>query len=447
MTKQDTLLNETHDPGLTSWVSSANLPDTDFPVQNLPFDIFRIKGRTKDTADRFRGGVAIGNMILDIPACLDLGLFDGRAREAAEACRQSTLNALMALGLDHWSELRAALSRLLRDDGAEDVLPGALVGMEAADMALPADIGDYTDFFSSCNHATNIGKLFRPDNPLMPNYKHIPIAYHGRASSVRPSGTPARRPVGQLKPAASEIPVFAPCERLDYETELGFFMGVGNALGNPIRLDEADRHIFGFCILNDWSARDIQAWEYQPLGPFLAKSFATTISPWIVTTEALAPFRTAAYKRDPGDPKPLPYLSSADNEKSGGLDIMLEVGVTTAAMRGNGLPPHILGLPVFREMYWNVFQMVAHHTSNGCNLNPGDLIGSGTISGSNDDTLGSLMEVTRGGSREVELPGGETRTFLEDGDEIVMRGWCQRDGFARIGFGECRSRIAPAKIQ
>ena len=441
MTTHGTSLNETHDPGLTSWLLSASLPNTDFPVQNLPFGIFR----KKDTSDPFRGGVAIGDRVLDIPACLDLGLFEGHATEAAEACRQSTLNALMTLGPDYCSALRAALSRLLCDDGAEDVLQGTLVEMEAAEMSLPATIGDYTDFYASCNHATNIGKLFRPDNPLLPNYKHIPIAYHGRASSVVISGTPARRPVGQLKPAPSETPLFAPSQRLDYETELGFFMGVGNALGSPIRLDESDRHIFGFCILNDWSARDIQAWEYQPLGPFLSKSFATTISPWIVTTEALAPFRTTAYKRQQGDPKPLPYLSSPDNEKAGGLDIMLEVAVTTAAMREKGLAPHVLGKPVFREMYWTVFQMVAHHTSNGCNLNPGDLMGSGTISGSNDDQLGSLMELTRGGDREIGLPGGETRTYLEDGDEIVMRAWCQRDGFARIGFGACRSTIAPTR--
>ena len=440
MTGQGAVLNETHDPGLSSWVSSANLPETDFPVQNLPFGIFRTKG----AAERFRGGVAIGDRILDIPACLELGLFDGRAREAAEACRQPALNALMGQGPGQWSELRAALSRLLRDDGPADVLHEALVAMDAAEMSLPADIGDYTDFFSSRNHATNIGKLFRPDNPLLPNYRHIPIAYHGRASSVRPSGTPACRPVGQLKPEGSEIPVFAPCARLDYEIELGFFVGAGNPLGSPIRLDEAEGHIFGFCILNDWSARDIQAWEYQPLGPFLAKSFATTISPWVVTTEALAPFRTEAHQREPGDPEPLPYLSSPANEKSGGLDIVLEVAVTTAAMRGDGLAPHVLGKPVFKEMYWTVFQMVAHHTSNGCNLNPGDLIASGTVSGSQDDQLGSLMEVTRGGRRQIELPGGETRTFLEDGDEIVMRARCRRHGFAGIGFGECRSRITPA---
>jgi fumarylacetoacetase len=433
-------LNETHNPDLKSWVISANVSGTDFPIQNLPFGIFKPKGHSEAP----RSCVAIGDYILTLEDCLVLGFFTGKAKTAAEAALGPTLNSLMALGFEYWSDLRHQLSALLGEGGPKVELEAVLISISEVEMCMPADIGDYTDFYSSINHATNVGRLFRPDNPLLPNYKHIPIAYHGRASSIRVTGTPSKRPLGQLKIKNEDAPSLGPCKRLDYETELGVFVGPGNELGETISLDDAADHIFGFCLLNDWSARDIQAWEYQPLGPFLAKNFSTTISPWIVTLEALAPYRQKMYQRPDGDPKPLPYLTSDDHEKNGGLDINLEVAISTPKMQKNGDSPHVIGSPVFKDMYWSVFQMLTHHASGGCNLRPGDFYGSGTISGTEKDQLGSLLEVTAGGNNTIQFPTGETRTFLEDGDEVIMRAWCHKDGVARIGFGECRSVILPA---
>jgi len=433
-------LNDTHDPDLKSWVISANLSSSDFPIQNLPFGIYQKKNHKKQPA----GCIAIGDMILALDDCLNRGLLTDKAKAAAEAGAGPILNPLMALGPDYWSNLRQQISILLREGGAKNELQDLLIPMADVGMCIPAIIGDYTDFYSSINHATNVGSLFRPDNPLLPNYKHIPIAYHGRSSSIRISGTPSKRPLGQLKSPDTESPIVSACKRLDYETELGVFVGPGNDLGEIIHLDDAEEHIFGFCILNDWSARDIQAWEYQPLGPFLAKNFATTISPWIVTMEAMAPFRQKMAKRPDGDPKPLEYLTSEVHQETGGLGINLEVAISTLKMRGNGDVPHVIGSPVFSDMYWSVFQMLTHHASGGCDLRPGDFYGSGTISGTAEDQLGSLLEVTKGGKNIIELPNGEKRTFLEDGDEVIMRAWCEKEGSSTIGFGECRSIILPA---
>ena len=433
------VLNETHDPNLKSWVPSANIPGSDFPIQNLPFGIFENKNNAYP-----RGCIAIGDQVVALNDCLAKELLTGRAQKAAEAGAGSELNPLMALGPDYWSDLRSQLSLLLREGGAKTEFKELLVPMSEVKMCMPASIGDYTDFYSSINHATNVGSLFRPDNPLLPNYKHIPIAYHGRSSSIRITGTPSKRPLGQLKALDADIPVMSACKRLDYETELGVFIGPGNKLGETINIDDAECHIFGFCILNDWSARDIQAWEYQPLGPFIAKNFATTISPWIVTMEAMAPYRQKMSQRPDGDPKPLEYLTSEPHEETGGLDVKLEVAISTSRMQQNRDAPHVIGSPIFGDMYWSVFQMLAHHASGGCNFRPGDFYGSGTISGTQKNQLGSLLEVTLGGKEVIEFPNGETRTFLEDGDEVVMRAWCQKEGAIRIGFGECRSIILPA---
>ncbi|MDP6109826.1 MAG: fumarylacetoacetase [Rhodospirillales bacterium] len=438
-------LNGTHDPALKSWVKSANEAGADFPIQNLPFGVFRANG----PEEYMRGGVAIGDQILDIDACLDKDLFEGAAKEAAQACTGLYLNPLMALGGRYWSALRARLSELLREGGAEadlrDTLRESLVPMVDAEMAVPAQIGDFTDFFSSVNHATHMGMINRPDNPnpLMPNFKHVPIAYHGRSSSIRVSGEPTIRPMGQSKAPDADSPSFGPSKRLDYETELGIFVGPGNNLGAPFAIDEAEDHIFGINILNDWSARDIQGWEYQPLGPFLAKNFATHISPWIVTLEAMAPFRTHAYNRPDGDPAPLPYLSSPAVEEAGGLDIRFETSIQTARMRTEGVTPQVIGATNFKDTYWTIFQMVTHHASNGCDLHPGDYLGSGTISGQEPGQFGSIMEASWAGQRPIELPTGETRTFLEDGDEVIMRAWCEKEGAVRIGLGECRSKVKP----
>jgi len=432
-------INETHDPNLRSWVPSANNQGCEFPVQNLPFGVFK-----RDNSDEPLGCVAIGDYLIALADILDKGLLNGRGKEAAKAASGSALNSLMALGSAFWTDLRRQLSLLLIEGGAESELQPALVAMADAEMCMPAEVGDYTDFYSSINHARNVGSLLRPDNPLLPNYKHIPIAYHGRSSSIRISGTPSKRPLGQLKPPESETPVLGICKRLDYETELGVFIGPGNQLGEAIGLDDAESHIFGFCILNDWSARDIQAWEYQPLGPFLAKNFSTTISPWIVTTEALAPYRKEMYQRPDGDPEPLAYLTSDSHEKFGALDINLEVAISTSEMRKTQEQPHLIGSPVFKEMYWSVFQMLTHHTIGGCDLRPGDFYGSGTISGTKKNQLGSLLEVTLGGKEPIKFPNGEIRTFLEDGDEVVMKAWCQNEGGVKIGFGECRSVVLQA---
>ncbi|MDB5844643.1 MAG: fumarylacetoacetase, partial [Polaromonas sp.] len=426
-----TLLNETHDPALRSWVASANAPGNDFPIQNLPFAVFRRSG----TLEAFRGGVAIGDQILDLAAAAATDVFSGEAAPAVHAGAHDKLNDLMALGPPSWRALRLALSRALREGAAEQAaLAACLVPQSDAEYGVPARIGDYTDFYTSVHHATNIGRQFRPDNPLLPNYKWVPIGYHGRASSIQVSGQSFHRPVGQTLPPGATEPVFGPSKRLDIELELGIFVGTGNALGEPVAMAQAESHVFGICLLNDWSARDIQAWEYQPLGPFLSKSFATTISPWIVTLEALAPYRVPFTRLD-SDPQPLPYLDSEANRQQGALDIELQVDLRTPRMRDAGQEGTTLCRTSYRHAYWTVAQMVAHHTVNGCNLQPGDLFGSGTLSGPTLDQAGALIELTTGGKHPLLLPNGESRTYLEDGDAVVIRGWCEKAGAARIGFG------------
>ena len=433
-------INETHDPALRSWVESANSPDADFPLQNLPFGVFRRHG----SDEPFRGGVAIGDQIVDLAAAQKAGAFAGDGAAAATTCGQSTLNAFMALGPEAWSALRLALSRALRLGAPEAATLGAcLVAQSEAEYAVPAQIGDYTDFYTSVHHATNVGRLFRPDNPLLPNYKWVPIGYHGRASTIGVSGQTFPRPVGQTMAPGAQTPDFGPSKRLDYELEVGVFVGVGNNRGERIALQEAERHVFGLCLLNDWSARDIQAWEYQPLGPFLSKNFASTISPWIITLEALAPYRLA-WTRAGGDPQPLAYLDSPDTRERGAIDIQLEVALETEAMARERHPAARLACTSFKHSYWTVSQMVAHHTVNGCGLKPGDLLGSGTESGPTPEEAGSLLELTVGGKQPVQLPNGETRSFLEDGDTVILRAWCEKAGAARIGFGECRSTVLPA---
>ena len=432
-------LNATHDPGLKSWVQSANRAGADFPIQNLPFGVFRRAG----SSAAFRGGVAIGDQILDLAALHGLHLLSGSAADALAACAQPTLNSFMALGYDAWSTLRGALSGLLSTGGK--TAQAALVPQAEAEFALPAKIGDYTDFYASVYHATTVGALFRPDNPLLPNYKWVPIGYHGRASSIRVSGQEFHRPSGQIKPAGAEDPQLLPTRRLDYELEVGIFIGTGNTLGTPVAIGDAERRVFGLCLLNDWSARDVQAWEYQPLGPFLAKNFATTISPWIVTLEALAPYRTA-WTRPAQDPQPLPYLDSAQLRQSGAIDMQLEAYIETAQMRASGSAPHRLSRSNFRHSYWSVSQLVAHHTVNGCNLEAGDLLGSGTQSGPTADEAGSLLELTMSGKQPLTLASGETRTFLADGDRLTLRGWCEKQGLPRVGFGEVAGTVLPAAI-
>ena len=436
---------DTLDPTLRCWVTSAHDPATDFPIQNLPFGSFRRRG--SDEAPRV--GVAIGDQVLDLAACLEVGLLAGiRDTPIERACRAPALNRLMALGPAAATYLRRQVSQALQRGGTpsrydRERAERVLVPQAEAELLVPAIVGDYTDFYASVHHATNVGGLFRPDQPLLPNYKWVPIGYHGRASSLVPSGTPVRRPVGQRKRPDEETPSVGPSGMLDYEVEVGAFVGVGNALGAPVPVGEAGAHLFGLCLVNDWSARDVQAWEYQPLGPFLGKSFATTVSPWVVTPDALAPFRCAAAPRAAGDPEPLPYLMDAADEARGGYDITLEAWVRTARMRETGQPAVRLSRGSLREMYWTFAQLLTHHTVNGCNLRPGDLLASGTISGVGRDSVGSLLEMTRRGAEPVELPDGERRGFLEDGDEVILRGYCERAGAVRIGFGECRGVVVP----
>ena len=433
-------LNETHDPARRSFVESANAPDCDFPIQNLPYCMYRPAG-TQNA--QLRVGVAIGDQILDVAAAAPL--LGGGATEIARASHAPFLNPLMALGPQAWSTLRLGLSRALSTENTNArALQQHLTLMSQAELRLPAAFRNFTDFFASVFHATNAGRMFRPDNPLNPNYKYVPVAYHSRASSVRISGTPIRRPLGQRKGPNDDAPTYGPSRNLDFELELGAFVGTGSELGTPVPIASAGNHVFGYCLLNDWSARDIQAWEYQPLGPFLGKNFGTTISPWVVTAEALAPFRTAAYTRPEGDPAPLPHLDDAQDRASGGLDITLEAYVLTEAMRRDGIAPHRITQTSFALIYWTIAQMVAHHTSNGCNLEIGDLLGSGTVSGPEKSSWGSLLELTARGREPLELPGGEKRGFIEDGDEIIFRGHCAKSGAARIGFGECRGVILPA---
>ena len=417
-------LDGTHDPRLRSWVESANAPGCDFPIQNLPFGVFR----RRKSREAPRGGVAIGDRILDLAA---LGLQTG-----------PTLNGIAAQGRSAWKRLRAELSRALSvNNRSWKKLGRHLLPLRDAELFLPVAIGDYSDFYAGIHHAANVGRLLRPENPLLPNYKWVPIGYHGRASSVVVSGTPVRRPKGQLKAADTPAPVYEASRRLDYEAELAFVVGPENRLGRPVSLRESRAPLFGACLLNDWSARDIQAWEYQPLGPFLAKSFATSLSPWIVTLDALEPYRCPAFARASGDPKPLAYLLDEEDQREGGYDIEVEMYLRTSRMTR----PIRLSHASFRDSYWTVAQMVAHQTSNGCNLQPGDLIGSGTISGTTADSLGSMIELTQGGKRPLQLPDGEVRGFLEDGDEVVLRGRCAREGFATLGFGEAAGRVLPAQ--
>ncbi|MCP1484260.1 fumarylacetoacetase [Pseudomonas fluorescens] len=426
-----------------SWVASAN-GHADFPLQNLPLGVFSSDGSAP------RAGVAIGEHIFDLQVALEAGLFDGAARSAVEAMQGGQLNAFFNLGREARIALRTRLLELFSEGsthrGSIEAQGATLLPLAAdCQLHLPARISDYTDFYVGIEHAQNVGKLFRPDNPLLPNYKHVPIGYHGRASTVRASGTDVRRPKGQTLPAGASEPTFGPCARLDYELELGIWIGQGNEMGDSIAIGDAADHIAGFCLLNDWSARDIQAWEYQPLGPFLSKSFITSVSPWVVTAEALEPFRTAQPKRPEGDPQPLPYLFDKRDQDGGAFDIELEVLLLTEAMREQNLPAHRLTLSNTRYMYWTVAQMVAHHSVNGCQLQAGDLFGSGTLSGPENGQFGSLLEITEGGKKPIELASGEVRKFLEDGDEIILRARCARDGFASIGFGECRGKVLAAR--
>jgi fumarylacetoacetase len=426
-------IDETHAPDLKSWVEDAN-GHPDFPIQNLPLGIFSPPGEGPRT------GVAVGDHILDLKA-----IGDSLPAAIRPALVDEHLNSLLGLPAAMRRALRRRVSTLLSDEGARAAVAPALYKAAHCTLHLPARIGDYTDFYVGIHHATNVGTLFRPDNPLLPNYKYVPIGYHGRASSIRPSAVPVVRPRGQAKGPADSEPRFGPSQRLDYELELGIWIGEGNALGDAIPIGAATDHIAGFCLLNDWSARDFQAWEYVPLGPFLAKNFHSTISPWVVTAEALAPFHIAQPPRTEGDPAPLLYLWDAQDQAGGAYALDLRVYISTERMREAGRPPFRLSEGTAANMYWTAAQIVTHHASNGCNLNPGDLLGTGTISGPDRSALGSLLEITRGGAEPVDLPSGERRTFLEDGDEVILEARAHRDGFASIGFGECRARILPVR--
>jgi len=432
-------LDETHDAALQSWVESAN-GHCDFPIQNLPFGVFQ-----PTPSEPPRGGVAIGDLVLDLASASASGLLSGDVQAAAALAGDATLNAFLSLPGGVRRALRRRLSALLAKDAPERDLTAAwLRPAETCAMRLPARIGDYTDFYAGIHHAETVGRIFRPDNPLLPNYKHVPIAYHGRASSVRVSGEPVRRPRGQVLPPNAAAPEFLPSARLDIELELGIWIGPGNPLGEPLPIADAEAAIAGFCLLNDWSARDIQTWEYQPLGPFLAKNFMTSVSPWIVTAEALAPFRVAQPRRPAGDPKPLPHLLSDDDQANGAYAVELEAWLQTSAMRAAGLDAQRIASSAATDLYWTPAQMVAHHTSGGCNLEAGDLLGSGTVSAPRIDGGGSLLELTQSGREPLTLPGGERRAFLGDGDVVVLKGRAARDGFVSIGLGECRGEVLPA---
>jgi fumarylacetoacetase len=435
-------LDRTHDPATHSWVASAQEQGTDFPIQNLPFGVFE---RDNDV----RVGIAIGDRILDLRAARDGGHLDGLDPALAPAVGARSLNALFAIGRPALTALRARAHHLLgagTPEGMRAQRDATLLHPRAdVTMRLPAEVGDYTDFYASIDHATNVGAMFRPDNPLLPNYRHVPIGYHGRASSLVVSGTPVTRPRGQAAAKPEGPPHVAASERLDYELEVGAFVAGENALGQPVPIAEAESRLAGLVLVNDWSARDIQAWEYQPLGPFLSKSFATTVSPWVVTLDALEPFRRAARRREAGEPAPLPYLHDARDQAAGAFDITLEVSLRTPAMRDAGASAARLSRGSFARMYWTMAQMLAHHASNGCNLRPGDLLASGTVSGPTREERGCLLELAQRGAEPVVLPNGERRAFLQDGDEVTIRGWCEGKGTARIGFGECSGVLLPAK--
>ena len=443
-------LNATHDPNLQSWIESANAEGTDFPIQNLPFCVFQKSDEHPSI------GVGIGDQILNLRLCADLGFLTDHF---VDATSQTTLNSVMAMSPADRTQLRAMISGLLAAETTADksALEKSLVFQSDVKLVMPCQIGDYTDFYASIYHATNVGTMFRPTNPLLPNYKHIPIGYHGRASSVIASGTSFHRPVGQLSPSEEGgLPTRGPCKLLDYELEVALFVAQGNQLGETISIDNAEDHIFGMSLLNDWSARDIQKWEYQPLGPFLAKSFATTISPWIVTLEALAPFRCPEFDRPADDPTPLDYLRSDVNSSSGGVDMKLEVYLRSEAMHEQGIEPIKLSSGNFTNMYWTIAQLLTHHSSNGCNMRSGDMLGSGTVSGLTRDSRGSLLELTWDGGSDNPLPGsqrtpiklptGEERKFLGDGDEVILKGYCENESHRRIGFGTCAGKFLPAKV-
>lgn len=457
-------IDDTHDPKLKSWVESADDPSSDFPVQNLPFCVVDRAEEPGETDPRIC--VAIGDQLLDLLEVSSAGLLGADDGDIAMALQFETLDDLAALPTNDRRRLRMRLVELLTDRSDDlraddELVEAALFPREGAEFLLPFEVRDYTDFYASVFHATNVGSMFRPDNPLLPNYKWIPVGYHGRASSIVVSGTPVRRPMGQLLPGATiddGPPEFGPCKLLDYELEVGFYVGRGNELGRSIPIDKAEEHIFGLCLVNDWSARDVQKWEYQPLGPFLAKSFATSVSPFVVPLEALTPYRCAALERSPGDPAPLPHLTSDLDREAGGIDLKLEVLLATSEMRKKGLDPVRLSTGNLRDMYWTVAQMLTHHASNGCNMRPGDLLASGTVSGPKRESRGCLLELTWDGDpfanppvskpgaarTPIKLPTGEERKFLADGDEVILRGYCERDGFRRVGFGECRGVVLPA---
>lgn len=423
-----------------SWLPAANQPGCDFPLQNLPFCVF--SGANGVAAM----GVGIGDAVLDVQMLVASEHTSELPGTLRDACRGTSLNALMACGKAATSLLRQKLMMLLREDAApalRESLRPMLTPVAEAKFVLPVAIGDYTDFYASVHHATNVGSLFRPDQPLLPNYKFLPLGYHGRTSSIAVSGQAVVRPQGQSKRPADPLPVFGPTRQMDYEVEIGAYVGVGNELGRPVAVDRAESHLFGISLVNDWSARDLQAWEYQPLGPFLGKSFATTVSPWVVTMEALEPFRVAPAERPAIDPAPLRYLQARDISRAA-IELTVEVLLRTERMRGEDRAPVRISSGNLRDLYWTFGQMVTHHTSNGCNLRVGDLLATGTISGANAGSEGSLLERTRRGSTPIELPEGETRCFLEDGDEVILRGFCERDGLPRIGLGECRGIVVPA---
>ena len=436
-------LDRTHDPAARSWLASANTPGGDFPVQNLPFGVLRRHG----CDEAFRGAVAIGDQALDLAALHGHGALDGEAADALRLAAQPTLNAFMGAGLPAWRALRHALFDALHDSAGartQEVLRSCLIPLAEVEHALPARIGDYTDFYTSIHHAINVGRLLFPDKPLTPNFQWLPIAYHGRASSVVISGTDFHRPHGQAMPPGAAAPVYTPCTRLDYELEMAFFIGPGNALGKPVALSDAEQHIFGMCLLNDWSARDHQFWEMAPLGPFLGKNFCTSLSPWIVTMDALAPYRVP-FERPAGDPQPLAYLDDVGNRAAGGVDVQLSVRIESAQHRARGLAAAEVSRTSFRHQYWTPAQMLAQHTVGGCNLQPGDLCGTGTVSGPTPAEAGALVELSLGGTQPITLAGtDEPRAFLHDGDRVILSGWCERAGAARIGFGECSGTVLPA---
>jgi fumarylacetoacetase len=440
-------MNSTHDPKTKSWLDSANRPGADFPIQNLPFAVLRRKASNGAAAESYRGAIAIGDQAVDLArlsVVADQAGFLGLAADALKAASRDSLNELMAMGPKAWSALRLAVFEALKDGAsAKDVIKACLVPLDQVEYDLPAKVGDYTDFYASIYHARTIGKMFRPDNPLTPNYQWVPIGYHGRASSLRLDGYAFRRPRGQILPPGSTEPVFSDCKRLDYEFEMGVFLGEGNSLGEPITIDQAPDQVFGMVLLNDWSARDIQAWEYQPLGPFLAKNFCTSISPWVVTNEALAPYRLA-WTRPSDHPQPLAYLESEKNRQQGALDIHLETWLQTAQMAAKGSQGEKIASSNFKHCYWSVPQLITHHTVGGCNFQPGDLIGTGTQSGPNPEEAGSLLELAAGGKQPVQLGTGETRSFLQDGDTLILKAFCEKPGLARIGFGQCAGTVLPA---